>query len=150
MKRSSQVRSAGTWSAGEAIDRILLDASDRYRRRAVLTGEHGTRVLIDFQHAVALKDGDALVLDDGTLVRISGKAEQLVEISATSAAELARLAWHLGNRHTDMQVVGEKLRIRRDHVLEDMLRRLGARLAPIEAPFDPEGGAYAQPHDHGP
>ena len=63
--------------------------------------------------------------------------------------ELARLAWHLGNRHTDVQVIGERLRIRRDHVLEEMLRRLGARLTPVEAPFEPERGAYEHhAHDH--
>ena len=62
--------------------------------------------------------------------------------------ELARLAWHIGNRHADMQIFGDKLRIRRDHVLEDMLRGLGARLTPIEAPFDPEGTAPVHVHDH--
>jgi urease accessory protein len=87
-------------------------------------------------------------------VRVVGKPEPLTEIAAASAHELARLAWHLGNRHTDVQVVGERLRIRRDHVLEDMLRGLGARVTLIEAPFDPEGGAYehnphAHAHDHG-
>ena len=56
-----------------------------------------------------------------------------------------RLAWHLGNRHTDVQIVGDKIRIRRDHVLEDMLRGLGAHLTPLEAPFDPEAAA---PHEH--
>jgi urease accessory protein len=79
-------------------------------------------------------------------VRVAGKLEPLVEIAAASAHDLARLAWHLGNRHTDVQVVGEKLRIRRDHVLEDMLRGLGATLIPLEAPFDPEPGAYGQHH----
>jgi urease accessory protein len=74
----------------------------------------------------------------------------LVEVSAASAPDLARLAWHLGNRHTDVQVVGDALRIRRDHVLEDMLLGLGAQLTPVEAPFDPEGGAYPTHHDHGP
>jgi urease accessory protein len=61
---------------------------------------------------------------------------------------LARLAWHIGNRHIDVQVVGERLRIRRDRVIEDMLRGLGARLSPLEAPFDPEHGAYEHGHGH--
>jgi urease accessory protein len=100
-----------------------------------------------------LRDGDGLVLEDGSIVRVSGKSEPLVEIAAASAHELARLAWHIGNRHTDVQVVGDTLRIRRDHVLEDMLRALGARLTPVEAPFDPEPGAYghhsnSHGHDH--
>jgi hypothetical protein len=71
---------------------------------------------------------------------------------AADASALARLAWHLGNRHTEVQVVGTKLRIRRDHVLEEMLRGLGAALTPLQAPFDPEGGAHDAPahgHSHG-
>jgi urease accessory protein len=146
MKRASEVRSTGQWNASEAIDRIVLDADERHCRRVVLTGDRGTKFLLDLPHATALRDGDGLVLDDGSIVRVSGKPELLVEIAATSVHELSRLAWHIGNRHTDMQVVGDKLRIRHDHVLEDMLRGLGAHLTPIEAPFDPEGGAY----DHGP
>ena len=89
------------------------------------------------------------MLDDGSIVRVAGKSESLVEVAAGSTSELARLAWHIGNRHADVQIVGERLRIRRDHVLEDMLRGLGARLTTIEAPFDPEHGAYGQArHDH--
>ncbi len=64
--------------------------------------------------------------------------EPLIEISADSALDAVRLAWHLGNRHTDVQIVGDKIRIRRDHVLEDMLRGLGAHLTPLDAAFDPE------------
>ena len=75
-----------------------------------------------------LRDGDGLVLEDGGIVHVAGKPEALVEIAAAAPRELARLAWHIGNRHTDVQVVGDTLRIRRDHVLEDMLRRLGARV----------------------
>ncbi len=81
------------------------------------------------------------------MVRVAGKPELLVEIAAGNAGELARFAWHLGNRHTDVQIVGNRLRIRRDHVLEAMLRGLGARLTEIEAPFDPEPGAYGH-HGH--
>jgi urease accessory protein len=96
---------------------------------------------------VALHDGDGLVLDNGSIVRVTGKPEPLVEVAAADARALARLAWHLGNRHTDVQLVGDRLRIRRDHVLEAMLRELGATLTPIEAPFDPEPGAYGHGHD---
>jgi urease accessory protein len=150
MQRARNVKSAGSWNAATAIDRVVLDADDRHRRRVALTGEHGTAFLLDLPHATALRDGDGLVLEDGTIVRVAGKPEPLIEIMAASPDELARLAWHIGNRHTDIEIVGERLRIRRDHVLEDMLRQLGARLNPIEAPFDPEPGAYGQhhPHDH--
>jgi urease accessory protein len=124
-----------------------LDADERHCRRVVLKGEGGTAFLLDLPHAVALHHGDGLVLDNGAIVRVDGKPEFLVEIAAANAAELARLAWHLGNRHTDVQVIGDKLRIRRDHVLEEMLRKLGAQLTPLEAPFEPETGAYGHRHD---
>ena len=148
MKRASQISTGGKLGCqqGGAIA-SCLDAFARHRRRIALTGEHGTIFLLDLPQATALRDGDGLVLDDGSVIRVTGKPEPLVEIAAASAHELARLAWHIGNRHTDVQVVGDELRIRRDHVLEDMLRGLGAQLTPIEAPFDPEPGAY-QGHLH--
>jgi urease accessory protein len=149
MRRASSVRQAGQWDNGAAIDRVVLDASERHRRRLVLTAERGTTLLLDLPHATTLKDGDGLVLDDGAVVRVVGKAEPLFEIVAVNASDLARFAWHLGNRHTDVQVVGERLRIRRDHVLAAMLEGLGALVTAIEAPFDPESGAYdVRHHEH--
>ena len=114
----------------------------------MLIGERGTKFLLDLPHATALRDGDGLVLEDLAIVLVAGKPEALFEITAASPHELARLAWHIGNRHTDVQIVGDKLRIRRDHVLEDMLRGLGAQLTQVEAPFDPEHGAYGHAHEH--
>jgi urease accessory protein len=148
MKRASAVRAAGQYDTASAVDRVVLDGDERHRRRLVLTGERGTKVLLDLPHAITLHHGDGLVLDDGTLIAVEGRPEALVEITAANGYELARLAWHLGNRHTPVQVLGERLRIRRDHVLEAMLRGLGARLAPIEAPFDPETAAYGAQADH--
>jgi len=148
MRRASAVRTAGQWNDAAAIDRVVLDASERQRRRVVLTGERGTALLLDLPHATTLRDGDGLLLDDGSIVAVAGKAEPLCEIAAANAAALARIAWHIGNRHVEMQIVGDKLRMRRDHVLEAMLIGLGARLTPIEAPFDPEPGAYAGEHQH--
>jgi urease accessory protein len=147
VKRATQVARAGTWRADEAIDRVVLDADERYRRRVALTAEGGLKFLLDLPAATTLRDGDGLVLGDGTIVAVVGKPEPLAEIAATDAAALARLAWHLGNRHTEMQVVGDRLRIRRDRVLEDMLRGLGARVTAIEAPFEPQRGAYDHGHD---
>src|SRR6266851_2168683 len=138
MRRAQSVRQAGQWDNAAAIDRVVLDASERHRRRLVLTAERGTTLLLDLPHAVTLRDGDGLVLEDGAVVGVIGKPEPLFEITAATAFELARLAWHLGNRHADVQVAGDRLRIRRDHVLAAMLERLGARVTAIEAPFDPE------------
>ena len=130
------------------IDRVVLDADERHRRRIMLIAEGGTQFLVDLPRATVLRDGDGLVLDDGAIVRICGKPEPLIEVAGESPFDLARLAWHIGNRHVDVQFVGEGLRIRRDHVLEEMLRGLGARVASIEAPFEPECGAYRHGHEN--
>jgi urease accessory protein len=128
--------------ASRVIDRVVLAADERQRRRVMLEGEKGIKFLLDLPQAVALRDGDGLVLDDGTIVLVAGKPEPVLDIEAANASELARLAWHLGNRHAEVQVIGERLRIRADHVLEKMLKHLGARITAREAAFDPESGAY--------
>jgi urease accessory protein len=149
MRRASAIRQAGEWNGTDAIDRVALDASERHRRRIVLAGERGTTLLLDLPHAAMLRHGDGLLLDDGTIVRVDCKPEPLVEVAAATGAELARIAWHIGNRHIDVQIVGDRLRVRRDHVLEAMLIGLGARVTPIEVPFDPEPGAYGIHVEHG-
>ncbi len=144
--RATSVCAIDMRNRARVIDEVVLAADERHRRRVALTGARGTAFLLDLPHATVLRDGYGLVLEDGAIVRVVGKPEPLVEITAANAAELARLAWHIGNRHTEVQVVGQSLRIRRDHVLEEMLRGLGAHLHPIEVPFEPETGAY---HSHG-
>jgi len=124
----------------------VLEAEDRHRRRIVLTGQNGTTFLLDLETPVSLCDGDGLVLDDGSIVAVQGRSEQLIEIASSNKLDMMRFAWHIGNRHTDLQVVEDKLRIRRDHVLEDMLCRMGARLTPIDAVFSPEPATHG---DHG-
>ena len=149
MHRVPSISPAGQWTDSAAIDRVTLDADDRQRRRIVLTGEKGTKILLDFDKPMVLRDGDGLVLDDGSIVRVCGQPEELVEIRAASPREFVRLAWHLGNRHTDVQIVENRIRIRRDHVLEEMLRGLGAQVTLLEAAFDPETGApQGHSHDH--
>ena len=149
MRRVTLIKSTSEWSAATATDRVVLDAGDRNRRRIVMRGEKGTEFLLDVAKPVSLHDGYGLVLDDGSIILVSGEKEQLIEISADSALDAVRLAWHLGNRHTDVQIVGDKIRIRRDHVLEDMLRGLGGKLSSLDAPFDPEAAAPSHEHDHG-
>jgi urease accessory protein len=148
MKRAYEVKAAGHWDKDSAVDSVILNADERHRRRVVLNGERGTKFLLDLPQATALHDGDGLVLDDGAMVRIVGRPEPLIEIAAADPHALARLAWHIGNRHVDVEIAGDRLRIRRDHVIEEMLRGLGARLAPVEAPFHPERGAYDHGHSH--
>ncbi len=139
----------GQWS-GEPQDRVVLDYDDRFRRRIVLSGQGGTRVLLDLAEPQLLRDGDGLRLDTGGIVAVEAAAEKLAEITCESTAELVRVAWHLGNRHLPTQLMDGKLRIREDHVIIDMVAGLGATVALIEAPFEPEGGAYGhgQVHSH--
>jgi urease accessory protein len=147
MQRVFEIKSKGDWGETIPVDRVVLDADERHRRRIVLTGEKGTDFLLDLEHSVALQNGDGLVLEDGSIIEVVGRAEPLVEISAASREDVVRLAWHIGNRHAEMQIFNGRLRIRRDHVLEEMLRTLGASLTPIEVLFEPERGAYAHSHD---
>jgi urease accessory protein len=149
VKRGWAVRRAGFWNPADAGDFVVLDACDRHRRRIVLKGESGTEFLLDLDEAVALRDGDGIMLDDGRIVLVAGQAESLAEVAVRTPLALVQLAWHLGNRHTDVQIVGDRLRIRRDHVLEEMAVGLGATVTAIDAPFNPEAGAPHHEHDHG-
>ena len=144
MIRTSTLVRGNDIDAARVIDRVVLAADERQRRRIMLTGEKGSKFLLDLPQTVALRDGDGLVLDDGSIVLVAGKPEAVLDIVAAGPSELARLAWHLGNRHTEVQIVGEMLRIRADHVLEKMLKHLGAQVTAREAAFDPESGAYGQ------
>jgi len=148
MIRIRKIHAAGDWQ-GEITDRITLDREDRHRRRAVLTGEGGLTFLLDEPSAVHLHHGDGLELEDGRIVEVRAEPEDLVEIGARDAAHLVKIAWHLGNRHLPTQLMGDTLRIRRDHVIEAMIEKLGGTLTPISAPFDPEGGAYGHGQTHG-
>jgi urease accessory protein len=142
MIRATQVRGQHRWSEA-AADTVVLDFDDRHRRRMAMTGTRGLEFLLDLENAVALRGGDALVLEDGRMVEVVAAAELLLEIRCNDPQHLIRVAWHLGNRHLPTQITGKSLRIRRDHVIENMVKGLGARVIEIESPFDPEGGAYA-------
>jgi len=149
VRRALDIRKREQPGAAPVVDRVTLASEDRHRRRLVMTGEAGTRFLLDLPQAAMLRDGDGLVLDDGSIVRVVGKPEPLVEIVAREADRL-RIAWHIGNRHTDVQFVDGRFRIRRDHVLEEMVKGLGAIVTLVEAPFDPEPAMpHVHDHDHG-
>ncbi|WMT74161.1 urease accessory protein UreE [Bradyrhizobium sp. Ash2021] len=145
MIRATRVEGQHHWTHA-AADTVVLDFDDRHRRRMAMTGTRGLEFLLDLENATALRGGDALVLEDGRLIEVVAAAEPLVEIRGADPLHLVRVAWHLGNRHLPTQIMPKGLRIRRDHVIEAMVKGLGARIIEIEAPFDPEGGAYASGH----
>ena len=141
MIRATEVKPHHRWTEAPA-DTVVLDFDDRHRRRMAMTGTRGLEFLLDLEHATALRGGDALQLEDGRLIEVVAAPEPLLEIRGGDPYHLIRLAWHLGNRHLPTQIMPKALRIRRDHVIEAMVKGLGARVMEIEAPFDPEGGAY--------
>jgi len=141
-----QVLPAGSWSDAPA-DIVVLDHDHRHRRRIALTAKGGLGFLLDLAETTTLRDGDGLPLDDGRIVKVEAAGEALVAITAADYAALMRIAWHLGNRHCPTQLDGERLLIRRDHVLEAMAEGLGGSVAPVTVAFDPEGGAYGG-HGH--
>jgi urease accessory protein len=142
--RATAVHRAGTWPEAEARDAVLVDFDDRHRRRRLYTGQGGLAFLLDLPEAAVLREGDGLALATGGFVRVRAAPEPLVEITASTREHLARLAWHLGNRHLPTQIEGERLLIRDDHVIVHMLEGLGATVRRVDAPFDPEGGAYGE------
>ena len=141
------VHSAGT--NARQIDSLILKPDERRLQTGHFTGVNGTQIGAMLPEAVVLRNGDALELDDGSIVEVVIEPEPLIEVRGNDLTHLARLAWHLGDRHVPVQILANRLRLRPDGGLETMLKGLGARLTPIEAPFDPEGGAYAHHAHHG-
>ncbi len=141
---AQDVAAAGAWNTAE--DRLVLAYEDRFLRRKQLRTEAGETLLIDFEHARSLDEGEALVLTDGRFVEVQAAPEPLTEIKGT---DLQRFAWHIGNRHSPCQIEPDRLLIQRNHVLSEMLERLGASLRDVEEPFRPEGGAYGHGRTHG-
>lgn len=131
-------------------EKVSLDYEGRFLRRRRLETESGRAFLVDLPEVTSLDEGDALVLADGGEVVVHAAPEPLLEVTGP---HLARLAWHIGNRHTPCRIEADRLLIRDDHVLAAMLRGLGATVTARTAPFQPEGGAYGHGrtlgHSHG-
>ena len=149
MIRARTVLPAGSWDAATAADRVVLPHDGRYRRRIAIRGEGDVAFLLDLEEATRLKDGDGLSLEDGRVVAVVAAEEPVAEIVARDAHHLARLAWHLGNRHVPAELLADRIRIARDSVLEEMARGLGASVETVDAAFEPEGGAYEAAEAHG-
>jgi urease accessory protein len=150
MPRATRVLRAAERRDTSAVDTLILPHAQRQAQKGFLFGVKGTCVEIDFAEPVRLRTDDALVLDDGGLVEIVAEPEPLIEARAADLPALARLAWHLGDRHVPVQVLERRLRLKSDPAIETLLQSLGAKVVAIDAPFEPEGGAYdAAVGDHG-
>ncbi len=126
------------------MDYIELNYEDRFFRRKKLTSAQGKAIFVDLPHAKRFAHGEQIDTLTG-MVEIRAMREPLLEVRG----DLARLAWHIGNRHTPCQIEAERLLIAQDDVLEAMLKGLGAKVIKVIEPFHPEGGAYASGHAHG-
>lgn len=147
LQRATVHSPSGHWPSHQAVGVLTLDFQERHRRRIRLRTDQGEEILCDLPKAIAMADGDGLQLEDGRWLRIRAAEEAIVEVGHRDARQFARLAWHLGNRHLPTEIGDQVLRIRPDHVIEAMLKGLGAHLAHVRAPFQPEGGAYGG-HGH--
>ncbi|PYF09532.1 urease accessory protein [Rhodobacter viridis] len=147
LNRASRIVPAGSWSA--AADHVALDYEARFLRRKRLVAASGAEFLVDLAEVTNLRGGEAFALEDGRLIEVRCGLEPVLVVTG----DLTRLAWHIGNRHTPCQIETDRLVIRDDHVLEAMLRGLGARVDKRMEPFRPESGAYGtgrtMGHDHG-
>jgi urease accessory protein len=150
MRRATEAISAGNRPRDDALDTVTLVFDDRHRRRVRLTTDAGEDLLLDLPEAVALAHGDGLRIEDGGWIAVVAAPESLMEIVSDSPGHLVRLAWHIGNRHLQAELLEDRIRIRPDHVIAEMLRGLGAEVLEVSAPFQPEGGAYDEGgHSHG-
>lgn len=139
-----KIHGQGKWATASGT--VTLTYDDRFLRRKVLTTATGERFLVDLLQTTSLDDGDAFELADGRFVEVIAANEALLEITGKN---LTRLAWHIGNRHTPCQIEPTRLLIQTDHVIRDMLEKLGADVRDISEPFTPEGGAYGHGRTHG-
>jgi len=130
-------------------DTITLDETARHRRRVLLVSDAGIEFLLNFPETRLLKHGDGLMLSDGRVIEVLAAPEKLYRVKGRDPLHLLRLAWHMGNRHLPSQIKERHILIRRDHVIKEMLQGLGADVTEIDAPFDPEGGAYDGHHYDG-
>lgn len=154
MLRVTRLTTSDQWLT-EPDDRVVLTYEYRNRRRITMTSEKGVEFLLNLATVPDLKDGEGLLLSNGKTVLVVAAEEDLMEITCADPLQLARVAYHLGNRHLPVEIAPGTLRIHADHVVGDMAKGLGAGVAVIKAPFNPEGGAYTQTggethdHDHG-
>lgn len=149
MQRATQIIRKAAVKPERIIDSVILDQKGRYRHHGMLTGEKGTGFVLDLAKATVLNDGDALKLDDGSLVLVMAAVQTLLEIRAENPLRLLKAAWHVGQRHMPAEFTPDAIYIENDHVLAEMVRGLGCATAIVSRPFQPERDAVENcGHDH--
>jgi urease accessory protein len=153
MPRATDIVTSGHTHGRPVSDTVMLDYAARTGEGRTVTGLKGTTIEIALRTPRLLRTDDLLVLDDGTLAEVVAAPEPLIEVRSKDVSALSRLAWHLGDRHVPVQILPNRIRVRREPAIEALLGSLGATPVPLDAPFEPEGGAYqahahAHEHDH--
>ncbi len=146
MRRVVDIAEAGSWPNTSNAEHVTLGYDDRVRRRLRLVSDSGRPLMLDLPSVVRLQDGSGLHLDTGEWIGVVAAKEDVVEVACPSPHALARIAWHLGNRHVPAQILPGAVRFRDDPVIVAMVEGLGATVVRLRAPFQPEAGAY---HRHG-
>ncbi|MCY4301085.1 MAG: urease accessory protein UreE [Aestuariivita sp.] len=126
-------------------DTVVLDYEARFLRRKILTCESGFRFMVDFAKTTSVYQDQTFVLEDERKIGIIPAKEELLQITG----ELAKFAWHIGNRHAPCQIERHRLLIQKNHVIKGMLDGLGASVTSVNEPFEPERGAYGLGRAHG-
>jgi urease accessory protein len=129
---------------GELVQPFDLRIKSRLRTRL----SSGEEVVLRTERGATLRGGEYLKGEDGRVVRVIAAPEKVMHVTCANPFELTRAAYHLGNRHVPVEIGDGCLRIAADHVLGDMLLGLGAGVRELEAPFEPESGAYGGGHQH--
>jgi urease accessory protein len=151
MPRATSVLAASLRDNRTADDTVILDFAQRGSAEGAVTSVKGRIIEIDLHAPMRLRTDDLLLFDDGTNVEVVAAPEALIEVRGGDLAALARIAWHLGDRHIAAELLPNRIRARRDPTVEKLLASLGAKVTVIDAPFEPEGGAYVpahHAHDH--
>ena len=143
MYKVSKIINNNGWKYKEN-DEIILDSQDRNRRRIKLVSKRNVSFLLDEKKTVFLKNGALLILSNSYKIKVIAKIESVLKIEAASKNKLLVLAWHIGNRHIPAEIHKDFIIIKRDEVISEMLKLLGAKVYKKKLTFTPESGAYQQ------
>ncbi|HEV7328129.1 MAG TPA: urease accessory protein UreE [Bosea sp. (in: a-proteobacteria)] len=146
MQRATSVVRKAAVKQDRVVETLTLDHHGRNARHAALRGDGGQEILLDLDKPTALNDGDAVKLEDGSLVLIKAAAQKLVAITAENPLRLTRLAWHLGGLHVPAEVAADVIYVEHDPVLAELVRGQGCAMNEVERPFQPEPEVHH--HDH--
>jgi urease accessory protein len=146
MQRATSVVRKAAVKQDRVVETLTLDHHGRNARRAALRGDGGQDILLDLDKPTALNDGDAVKLEDGSLVLVKAAAQKLVAITAENPLRLTRLAWHLGGLHVPAEVTADAIYVELDPALAELVRGQGCAMSEVERPFQPEPEVHH--HDH--